>query len=422
MFATIKKEFLLLMRDPGGLLLLLIMPAVLIIVMATVQDAPFKDYQQMHFEMPVVNKDKGSMGQKIVDALKQSKNFVVTEASATDGKNDSALLAAIHQGDYSIGLIIPENTTAVLVSTSNKLSNALARGMGMPGALPVSAKADSATIRLVFDPVSKPAFRSAINFAVNQYVIKAQMEILVERLSRSAGGDSSLSRSLLQESLQSVYVHEEQAGSAAQTLANINSVQHNVPAWAIFGMFMIVVPIAGNMIRERDEGSALRLMLIPHAFGRVAFGRILFYIMLCMLQFVLMMMIGLFLLPHIGLSALHLGAQPWALLPMAVVIAFAATAYGFFVGSVFHTANQAMSVGAISIVLVSAIGGVWVPVEILPKMMQYIAMISPLHWALEGINNIMLRDAGFSGIIKPSLILILLGAMLTLGGIYFRKN
>lgn len=421
MFATIKKEFLLLIRDPGGLLLLLIMPAVLIIVMATVQDAPFKDYQQMHFEMPVVNKDRGSMGEKIVDALKQSKNFIIIEPSDTHGKSDSALLSAIHRGDYSIGLIIPENTTAVLVSKSNQLSNALARGMGMPGSLPVSAKADSAIIRLIFDPVSKPSFRSAINFAVNQYIVKSQMEILVERLSRSAG-DSSLSQSLLQESLQSVYVQEEQAGSGAQTLAHINSVQHNVPAWAIFGMFMIVVPIAGNMIRERDEGSALRLMLIPHAAGKVAFGRILFYIMLCMLQFVLMLMIGIFILPHIGLSALHLGTQPWALLPMAIVIAFTATAYGFFVGSVFHTANQAMSVGAISIVLVSAIGGVWVPVEILPKVMQYIAMVSPLHWALEGINNIMLRDAGFPGIIRPGLILILLGALLTFGGIYFRKN
>lgn len=421
MFATIKKEFLLLIRDPGGLLLLLIMPAVLIVVMALVQDAPFKDYQQMHFEMPVVNNDKGSLGKKIVAALKQSNNFIIIEAEESKENGDSSLLSSIRKGDYSIGLIIPENTTAVLVSKSNKLSNALARGMGMPGSLPVAAKSDSAIIRLVFDPASKPSFRSAINFAINQYIAKTQMEILVERLSRAAG-DSSMSQSLLQESLQSVYVQEEQAGSAGQTLEHINSVQHNVPAWAIFGMFMIVVPIAGNMIRERDEGSALRLMLIPHAVGSVAFGRILFYIMLCLLQFTLMMMIGIFILPHLGLSALHLGTQPWALLPMAIVIAFAATAYGFFVGSIFHTANQAMSVGAISIVLVSAIGGVWVPIEILPKVMQYVAMVSPLHWALEGVNNIMLRDSGFRGIIQPGLILIALGATLTFGGIYFRKN
>ena len=48
------------MRDPGGLLLLLIMPAALIIVMALVQDAPYRDYQEMKFEILVANKDKGS--------------------------------------------------------------------------------------------------------------------------------------------------------------------------------------------------------------------------------------------------------------------------------------------------------------------------------------------------------------------------
>ncbi len=421
MFVTIKKEFLLLIRDPGGLMLLLLMPAVLIIVMATVQDAPYKDYQQMKFEMPVVNNDRGSVGAKIIKELRQSKNFIIIEKVGDTALNESVLVSQIQNGDYSIGLIIPENTTAVLVRKSNKLSNALAQGMGFPGSLPVTGKNDSAVIRLVFDPVSKPSFRSAINFALNQYIVKSQMQILVERLSRSAG-DSSLSNTLLQESLQAIYVQEEQTGKDAQVIASINSVQHNVPSWAIFGMFMIVVPIAGNMIRERDEGSAIRLRLIPHAAGRVALGRILFYIMLCCIQFVLMMMIGVLVLPWIGLPALYLGTHPILLLPMALAIAFAATAYGFFVGSIFHTANQAMSVGAISIVLISAIGGVWVPVEILPRFMQHVALVSPLHWSLEGINSIILRGSGLRGIGLPALVLILLGSTLTFCGIFFRKN
>src|SRR5690606_9749387 len=75
MFATIKKEFILLLRDPAGLVLLLLMPAVLIIVMALVQDAPYRDFQEMRFEIVVVNQDKGTVGQEIVKAFRESSHF-----------------------------------------------------------------------------------------------------------------------------------------------------------------------------------------------------------------------------------------------------------------------------------------------------------------------------------------------------------
>ena len=38
-------------RDIAGMLLLLLMPAFLIIIMAWVQDAPFKDYQEQRFDL-----------------------------------------------------------------------------------------------------------------------------------------------------------------------------------------------------------------------------------------------------------------------------------------------------------------------------------------------------------------------------------
>src|SRR5690606_16961440 len=75
MLSTIKKEFILLLRDPAGLLLLLLMPAVLIIVMALVQDAPYRDFQEMRFEIVVVNQDKGTVGNDIVDAFQKSPHF-----------------------------------------------------------------------------------------------------------------------------------------------------------------------------------------------------------------------------------------------------------------------------------------------------------------------------------------------------------
>ena len=63
--ATIIKEWILLRRDIGGLMMLLIMPGILIMVMAMVQDAPFKDYQQLKFELLFVDQDGGKLAETL---------------------------------------------------------------------------------------------------------------------------------------------------------------------------------------------------------------------------------------------------------------------------------------------------------------------------------------------------------------------
>src|SRR6218665_2052689 len=169
-FATIRKELLLLMRDPGGLLLLLIMPAALIIVMALVQDAPYRDYQEMKFEILVANKDKGSVGAKIIEGLKKNKSFVVINAINKKTLTEEELKANLKAGKYQMGIVIPEDATTSLVNTSNKLANEMARTIGVEGTFPVKAAADSTSIELLFDPVVKPSFRGSLNFALNQYI------------------------------------------------------------------------------------------------------------------------------------------------------------------------------------------------------------------------------------------------------------
>ncbi len=421
MFATIKKELLLILRDPSGLILLLIMPAILIIVMAFVQDAPYKNYQKLSIKMPVVNLDKGKIGKKIIADLKQNGTFSIIDSINNTPINDTQLLSWIKQGDYSVGIIIPNNTTAVVVNKSNKLTNAISSGMGMNAGLPEIENADSTSVQLIFDPASQQTFRTSVTFALNQYIAQTQMSVLVDRLAKSAG-DSLMNSEVLQAPLQTIYVKETPADASKQMAAVTNSVQHNVPAWTIFGMFMIVVPIAGNSIKEREEGSAVRLKLIPNSAMSIAWGKVLFYILLCMTQFLIMMLIGVFVLPLTGLPKLYLGNHPEALVVMALVTAFTATAYGLFIGTVFNTANQAMSLGAISVVLASAIGGLWVPVEILPKFMAKVAMVSPLYWSLEGLKSVMLRGLGVVGVALPIIVMLGIGIVFTLLTVFARKK
>lgn len=420
-FATIVKEWLLMKRDLAGLLLLLLMPAILIVVMALIQDAPFRDYQELRFEMLISDNDKGRLSYEIINNLRESKNFKVVDRLNGKIVTDEVLKEYLAKGTYKMGISIPKGANSEVVNAANSLANTLADGM-VAGKLPTRDPRADMQIRLYFDPATSPTYRSAITFALDKYITAASSNILVSRLSalngKKTGEDEAMDDDQKEdETFQKAFaglgikessIHGDNRKQQPET---INSVQHNVPAWAIFGMFFIVVPIAGHAIRERQEGSALRLQLIPNAQFPVALGKILFNAFVCLFQFAVMCCIGVWVLPLMGLPSLQFGQHSFLLLPMVFSIALAATSYGYFIGSIFKTTNQAMPIAAISIVILSAIGGVWVPIDLLSPLLKTIALISPLYWSLDGIQHIMIRNSGIESIL-PNLSFLLLFACL----------
>ena len=404
-------------RDIAGLLLLLIMPATLIIVMALVQDAPFRDYQVMKFDLLLADNDHGSLSRQLIEGLKRSNNFQIIDS--IDGKpvTEEQLKQLLQKGDQKIGVLIPAGITAAMVNSANIAVNSISKKMGIDAMLPTGQVKGEMYVRVFFDPVSKPAFRTAISSALDKYITASCSGILMQRLSsiNKSNTDDTAHNDDLSKIMQGIGVKEELLKNGRNDpMLHINSVQHNVPAWAIFGMFFIVIPIAGNMIREREDGSATRIALIPNANKFAGPGKIIFYTLICALQFMLMLCVGLWVMPLLQLPSLYLGLHAWLLLPVSLCIGFAATTYGYFAGTFFKTINQALPFGSVSVVILSAIGGIWVPVEILPPGMQRLALISPLHWSLEAVNNVILRDGGMGSVIIPLLLLLTTGGALWL--------
>lgn len=410
--ATLIKEWILLRRDVAGFLLLFIMPAILIVVMALVQDAPFRDYQEMRFDLLLADNDKGSLATEIKDGLKQSRNFNVIDE--IDGKplTEETLKELLKNGDYKVGIVIPAGATAEVVNSANIVANDVSKRLGL-GTMPAREPRDNKYVRMYFDPASKPTFRTSISFALDKYITYSCSNLLVQRMSRlSKTAEDTASAQNFKKIFAGIGIKEEILNDKGYK-TSINSVQHNVPAWAIFGIFFVVIPICGQIIRERTEGSALRIQLIPGAFTMVTIGKIVFYTLLGTLQFVVMFCIGIWILPLLGLPTLYLGAQPVLLIPVALAISFAATSYGYFVGTIFKTTNQALPFGSISVVILSAIGGIWVPVDLLPSLLQTLAKVSPLHWGLDAVHQLILRNGNIYDIAGDIIILICFSTLLS---------
>ena len=79
LWASIHKEFLLLIRDLGGLTILFVMPLVLIITITLIQDSSFKSIQESKIPILIVDNDKGMISSTIFKGLRNQKLFELAD-------------------------------------------------------------------------------------------------------------------------------------------------------------------------------------------------------------------------------------------------------------------------------------------------------------------------------------------------------
>ena len=399
--ATIYKEFLLLVRDPGGMALIFIMPLALVVVMALVQDAPFRDYQEIKLEVLFVDHDQDSLSAKVMKAFETSPNVsLVVKHDTTEAKR------LVQAGDFKAAIVLPKNASADLRHKTRQLISTVFSNFGLP------AEVDSTLlpvidIQIFFDPAIKSNYKQALSGAVEKIAANVQTEWVLDELQQQLSEGSEQAPKKVAFDLSKIMrVDQRYASENKYRGLMLNSVQHNVPAWTMFAMFFILYPLAGNFIKEREEGSMLRLRLISGSQWPVISGKFGFYFMICLVQFLLMITVGIYLMPVLGLTKLVLGSNPLGILITACSVAMAATGYGVLIGVYFRTAQQALSFGSVSVVILSAIGGVWVPIYVMPEILQTVSRFSPMSWGLESFNDLFLRQATTQAILPNVLRLI----------------
>ena len=395
--ATIHKEFLLLIRDPGGLALIFLMPFALVIIMALVQDAPFRDYQEIKIDVLLVDLDNDSLASRLKKDFEKSGNvnFVLEDDSATARKK-------VNAGDYKVAIIIPREATQNLLAKSKELVSKLLIDLGLDA--DSVAESQPVNISILFDPVIKANYKQTVSTAVDKIVTSVQTEWIIRELQNQLGTEST--KKTIIDLSEGIKINQALASENKLGGVTLNSVQHNVPAWAMFAMFFILFPLAANFIKEREDGSMLRLRLISASYLPVITGKFSFYFLVCLLQFISMLIAGLYLMPLMGLQKLYVGENLLGILVAASVVGMAATSYGLLIATYFKTPQQALSFGSISVVILAAIGGIWVPVFVMPQALQSLSVISPLNWGLNVFNDLFLREASIPEIM-PGLLKLL---------------
>lgn len=395
LIASIIKEMILLARDKAGLTMLFVMPVALVLIMTLLQDSTFKQLEEKNIPVLVINHDADTFGINIVAGLKSSPVFKVDE---NNNITDSDLILEVEQGNYLIGIIIRKNSTNLIKqSIRKKIQSQFPEDEigSLFGADIISD--EQPRVEIYFDPILKSSYKQSIMGALKQFSAMVESSLIFDIY-------SNLFKELIDINLKptgsfsNIVVFDEKYASANKNTIIPNSVQHNVPAWTIFAMFFIVIPLASNIIKERQSGVSARLRTIPGSNLITTFGKVITYFLVGLLQAFLMLIIGVWLLPVFGLPSLQIGDGGLALLIVTISIVIAATGYGILIGAIATSEQQSSIFGSISVVILAAIGGVWVPQFMMSDLMVTLSKISPLSWGLNAYYDILLRNSGIGDV------------------------
>jgi len=376
LLALWEKEVLALSRDILGLAVLFLMPAAFIVVMSLALSDVFKGGAARQTEFAVMAADP-KLADRLVRAL-SGDGFRAAPAPA----DEAAARDGVRGGTPSLVLVVPRD---------------FERALGAP----LDGKRTPPGLTLLADPRLPPTQLLAFRQRVLGVALGLRVAATMRRAGIAANADAfDLKRA--------VTLSVETIGGTGRP----SSVQQNVPAWLIFGMFFVVMPISSLFVVERREGTLARLVSLRVPFSMLLLGKVGPYFVVNLAQAALMLLAGRTLVPWFGGETLALPARWDLLAAVTACTSFAAIGWGLFVAVCSRTLEQATVIGGVGNILAAAVGGIMVPRFVMPEAMQKLSEASPMAWALDGFHAVILRNGGASDIAAPCVKLLALAAAL----------
>ena len=375
LIASIIKELCLLSRDLHGVAVLFIMPILFMLIMSA---ALSNNNELSHkAEIVLLSETDNQLNQDFFNALK-SENLAIQQANLNQLSEYQQQLQA---GRFEL-LIANFNTEKTALKDEQALQ------------LWLNPSVDRSWLLGVKGVLQKHYTEQRIAHYLkdNHITLENNKRKQIKEIEKKVNQEldkkfTQINDYLSQERWQEVYLNRQ-----GQEVAKPSSVQHSVPAWLIFGMFFIMIPLSNVMAMERQTNTITRLRMARAPACSLIVAKLIPYFIINQLQFIGMIALGYFVLPVLDMPAFQLSGSflPYAVLSSAVSLA--ALGYGLLVSVIARTTEHAVVLGGGGIIIMAAIGGIMVPTYVMPEIMQTIAEFSPMGWALGGFQNLLLNE------------------------------
>ncbi|MBN2787561.1 MAG: ABC transporter permease [Paludibacteraceae bacterium] len=418
-FYLLYKDALLLLRDKAGIILLFIMPIALVLIMTSMQDGLLNSITNTDISLVLLNDDNDSIGNTIEKELNKSEVFDVHNLNEMDTLlSENGLRNLVAQGKYLIGIYVPANTTQQFKEGFRKDIESVFDGSSTNKL----ESSDSIPIRIYLDPTIKPNVQSNLMSNVREFITQIQNQFQLKAFSEALKEIAGNTESNLDLRYSKKLIADEKISDKKEdVLFRPNSVQHNVPAWTLFAIFFIVISLSGSTIKEREDGSFNRLMTMPCSYSKYLLSKMTVYLFVCILQFLIVLAMGIWVFPYIGLESFDVNGIFLKLLFVVIVAACAAIGFGTAISSIATSQQQAAVFGSVSVVILAAIGGLWVPTYAMPEIFRTFSNVSPLKWGIDALYSIILRKSDISDVLAQCIYLLIFAISCFVIAIIYKK-
>lgn len=409
LWSTILKDVRILMRDRVGLVFMFAMPVLLVIIVTSIQNSTFSLLNKNKISLIICNQDTGKLSHEFIEGIEKANMFKSIDISKNE--NEKSISNRLHHDEALIAIIIPPQFSEKINAKAHTLSGKAMNAFGLePDSLQTNVQ-DSLPVKLMYQPVLQSSMRESIKGALSGALQLVQSRQVLRTLYFSLN-ETAMPDSLENEFLENDVNVREIAVSLDDSRGIPNASQHNVPAWTIFAMFFIVISLGASIVREKLSGSFLRLKTLPSNFMIAIFSKQITYLFVTLLQAVIIFAIGVFVFPYIGLPELNLPADIGGLFLVTFFCGLCAVSYATCIGVFANTQEQSNGFGAISIVILAAVGGLMVPAFAMPASFQFIMKLSPMHWCLEAYYGLFLEGGKLKDVLSNVLSLIFITLIL----------
>ncbi|MBB77557.1 MAG: ABC transporter [Crocinitomicaceae bacterium] len=403
LLASIKKEFLILIYDKIGLLLMYVMPILLVFIITIVQDSTFKLVNENKIEINIINNDKGNLGDTLISLLKSSGSFKINKQEKI---RPNKIKEDLLNNNHLLSIEIPKEFSKNLKDQANYISSNMLEEFGISENTSNNNDNNLSNISLYYDPVVQESFRFSMVSSIYSYLNLLENRLMIQSLYAQMDIEKNVHEIKNKLNYKKLEIKEVSANTSSKEIIP-NSTQHNVPAWSIFAMFFMVISLGGNIVKERTSGSFIRLQTTPSSFSLVILSKMFVYFFVALTQLTIIFLIGKYIFPLIELPKLSLPSNIFGLIIISSLSALAAISFAVMVGTYSKTREQASGFGAVTVIILAAIGGIWVPSFVMPYYLQQIGKISPMHWSLEGFYALFLKGGDWY-LLFPTIIFLIL--------------